>query len=210
MFESVLKFSRYYEDTKWSPSLCKMDINDKRCSESSVINKAFNSLSFRGKRGYRMNLCGSGSGSNKLYNRVEVYKHNTYGGIVCVKDEMCVKGDLYALVQGRYTGKWSFPKGHSNKGEKPIECALREVGEETGIDTLPEPLEYLQIGYGNYFVFNLEEQIELNARDMNEIIDTRWVTLEEMEGLSLNADANLYRKYLVNKSNVNVNENVNV
>jgi 8-oxo-dGTP pyrophosphatase MutT (NUDIX family) len=102
------------------------------------------------------------------------------------------------LVQGRYTGKWSFPKGHSNEGEEPIECTLREVGEETGIDKLPDPLEYLQIGYGNYFVFDLKESIPLIPRDTQEIMDTKWVSLDEMERMSLNADASLYRKKLAN------------
>jgi NADH pyrophosphatase NudC (nudix superfamily) len=73
---------------------------------------------------------------------------------------------------------------------------MREVGEETGIDTLPEPVEYLQVGYGNYFLFNLSEQVPLIPRDTNEIMDTKWVTLDEMEKMPLNADASLYRKQL--------------
>jgi 8-oxo-dGTP pyrophosphatase MutT (NUDIX family) len=153
---------------------------------TNEVNKAFTSLSFRGNRGY----------STKLMNRdykVSNSKHKTYGAILRIKLQT---GDLYALVQGRYTGKWSFPKGHSNEGESAIKCTLREVGEETGIDKLPEPTEYLQIGYGNYFVFNLEEPIALIPRDTNEIMDTKWVTLEEMEYMSLNADASLYRKQL--------------
>jgi 8-oxo-dGTP pyrophosphatase MutT (NUDIX family) len=73
---------------------------------------------------------------------------------------------------------------------------LREVAEETGIDELPEPSEYLQVGYGNYFVFYLDEPIPLIPRDTNEIMDTKWVTLDEMEKMALNADASLYRKKL--------------
>ena len=75
---------------------------------------------------------------------------------------------------------------------------MREVGEETGIDKLPDPLEYLQIGYGNYFVFDLKESNPLNPRDTQEIMDTKWVSLDEMERMSLNADASLYRKKLAN------------
>jgi NADH pyrophosphatase NudC (nudix superfamily) len=71
---------------------------------------------------------------------------------------------------------------------------LREVGEETGIDVLPEPTEYVQIGYGNYFVFNLKDIQPLIPRDTHEIMDTKWVTLEEMERMPLNADASLFRK----------------
>ena len=162
-----------------------------------VVNKAFSSLSFRGKRGYPTSLknisnynkeCIIMERSNECNNR------GTYGAILCIKNK---SGDEeYALVQGRYTGKWSFPKGHLNEGEEPFECTLREVAEETGIDTLPDPIEYVKIGYGNYFVFYLNEKMKLVPRDTNEIMNTKWVTLEEMERMILNADASLYRKKL--------------
>lgn len=159
------------------------------------MSKAFHSLSFRGKKGYPVNFITKSDATNKqkcyTYNK----RQSTYGAILRIRDKS-EKDDLYALVQGRYTGKWSFPKGHSNEGEAPLICTLREVGEETGIDKLPEPTEYLKVGYGNYFIFNLTEPIPLIPRDTNEIMDTKWVTLEEMEHMSLNADASLYRKKL--------------
>ena len=180
MFEPALKSSPYFHQ---------------KPEQMKVLNKAFHSLSFRGKRGYPTNLLSSTTFFSAKSSKKDQVKHksSTYGAILCIKNK---SGDLYALVQGRYTGKWSFPKGHSNEGEKPIECTLREVGEETGIDKLPEPLEYVQIGYGNYFIFNLEEQVPLIPRDINEIMDTKWVTIEEMERMPLNADASLYRKKL--------------
>jgi 8-oxo-dGTP diphosphatase len=103
----------------------------------------------------------------------------------------------YALVQGRYTGKWSFPKGHSNYGETPLECTLREVSEETGLDELPEPTIYLQVGYGKYFLFDLDAEFLLTPRDTNEIISSRWVTIDEMRQLSLNADVSYYLKNIL-------------
>lgn len=172
MFEAALKSSPYFNQNKFQI-------------------KAFNSLSFRGKKGYSVNLLRKYS----KHDRTKYFKQKTYGAVICIKEE---SGDLYALVQGSYTGKWSFPKGHSNEGEKPLECTLREVGEETGIDKLPEPSEYIQIGYGNYFVFYLEEVIPLIARDTREIMNTKWVTLEEMKRMSLNADASLYIKRCIN------------
>jgi 8-oxo-dGTP pyrophosphatase MutT (NUDIX family) len=173
MFEPVVKSTPYFQP---------------KFSKPEQMSKAFHSLSFRGTRGYPTDLL-----SKKPMPKREQTKQRTYGAILCIKS----KGDdLYALVQGRYTGKWSFPKGHSNEGEQPIECTLREVAEETGIDSLPTPIDYLQIGYGNYFVFNLEGLIPLIPRDTNEIMDTKWVTLEEMEKMPLNADASLYRKKL--------------
>lgn len=38
----------------------------------------------------------------------------------------------YLLVQHK-AGHWSFPKGHPESGESPIEAALRELMEETGL-----------------------------------------------------------------------------
>jgi 8-oxo-dGTP pyrophosphatase MutT (NUDIX family) len=153
-----------------------------------VFNKAFSSLSFRGKRGYPTNIL------NKQHTTQQKEKALTYGAILKIVDK--TGEPLYALVQGRYTGKWSFPKGHANEGEAPIECTLREVGEETGIDNLPEPDEYLHIGYGNYFVFNLSVEIPLIPRDTHEIMDTKWMSLEEMKDTPLNADASQFLKMM--------------
>jgi 8-oxo-dGTP pyrophosphatase MutT (NUDIX family) len=40
---------------------------------------------------------------------------------------------LFLLVQHR-AGHWAFPKGHAEPGELPLETALRELAEETGIE----------------------------------------------------------------------------
>lgn len=150
-----------------------LDIINK-IDRSSV--EAFKSLSFRG---------------NRRWMKVESSKREekTYGGIIRVKKE---GGYKYGLVQGRYTGKWSFPKGHIKEGEKPLECTKREIMEETGIEELPKAKEYIHIGYGNYYIFDFEEEVKLVSRDNKEIMDTKWVTIEEMEGMLLNADVSIY------------------
>jgi len=158
------------------------------------LSKAFQSLSFRGKHGYPNDIQTGKRSINKKESVEQTTKHKTYGAILRVKNEYNQGSELYALVQGRYTGKWSFPKGHSNEGEEPIKCTLREVGEETGIDDLPDPIGYLQIGYGNYFVFNLFDQLALIPRDTTEIMNTKWVTVEEMDRMSVNADVSQFKK----------------
>lgn len=65
------------------------------------------------------------------------------GGIIYKKEK---KGFKFALVQDGYH-KWTFPKGKIEKGEKPEETAIREVGEEIGIKdleiiTLLEKIDY--------------------------------------------------------------------
>jgi 8-oxo-dGTP pyrophosphatase MutT (NUDIX family) len=146
-------------------------------------NKAFQSLAFRGR---------AASVFSRPPQRPPQQAHKTYGAIIlATADDGQIR---YALVQGRYTGKWSFPKGHANEGEAPIACTKREVTEETGLEELPEPIEYIQVGYGTYHVFHISSLLPLCPHDTNEIMDTRWVTLEEMRALPLNADASMFTR----------------
>ncbi|MEM0094485.1 MAG: NUDIX domain-containing protein [Candidatus Micrarchaeaceae archaeon] len=43
------------------------------------------------------------------------------------------RGELL-LIKHRKLGIWVYPGGHLEDGENPMECAKREVKEETGID----------------------------------------------------------------------------
>lgn len=139
-----------------------------------VKNKAFDSLSFRKEK------------------RLKENRGRTYGGILYYKTKEGEK--KYALVQGRATGKWSFPKGHSNKGEEALECAKREIAEETSVEYLPNEKFYVKMGYGNYFIFELKKEERLVARDIKEIMNTKWVTISEMEEMSVNADVSIFLK----------------
>jgi 8-oxo-dGTP pyrophosphatase MutT (NUDIX family) len=59
-------------------------------------------------------------------------KEVSAGGIVFRRD-----GDrtLVLLIRDSYRN-WGFPKGHVEAGEEPGTAALREVGEETGLEPL--------------------------------------------------------------------------
>jgi bis(5'-nucleosidyl)-tetraphosphatase len=48
-------------------------------------------------------------------------------------------GSRHFLLIHQTKGHWAFPKGHAEPGETPAQTALRELGEETGI----EPVELL-------------------------------------------------------------------
>jgi 8-oxo-dGTP pyrophosphatase MutT (NUDIX family) len=171
---------------------------------------AFGSLSFRGKRGYQQPY-------NFIRNKMEIKdetscrdfkalldgkkpqqqqqkeRSKVYGAILRCST---VNRTSYALVQGRYTGKWSFPKGHSDGDESPYQCALRELNEETGLTELPNPVDFVKIGFGNYYIFEVDQEYELKPKDTNEVMDTKWASLEELKNMTLNVDASGFRKQL--------------
>lgn len=71
--------------------------------------------------------------SDKVSSR-EVVSHP--GGVVIVPRIDCPQEDKYLLVkQYRYPAEdslWEFPAGKLDPGETPLECAKRELQEETG------------------------------------------------------------------------------
>lgn len=103
----------------------------------------------------------------------------------------------FALVQGKQTGKWSFPKGHVNRFETPLECVIREVREETGIENLPQPIQGISLEVGYYYAFSIMNEVSLIPIDVNEIQETGWFTIEEMQQLSVNVDVSKFLKHIL-------------
>lgn len=57
------------------------------------------------------------------------------------------KGKMELLLIKDAYNEWTFPKGHIEKKEKPIEAAQREIFEETGLEKLEKPQELARIDY---------------------------------------------------------------
>jgi 8-oxo-dGTP pyrophosphatase MutT (NUDIX family) len=99
------------------------------------------------------------------------------------------------VIRGRQSGKWSFPKGHGESGEAPLDACLRELNEETGVDLSGiKPDDELRFKAGTYFVFYLKEKPVLNPRDTNEVIDSMWVPLNRLCHLNGNMDLNIFSR----------------
>lgn len=66
-------------------------------------------------------------------------KFGKYKSTIPVRGIALMNKDLtkVLLVQAMDSGSWSFPRGKISKDESDLECAIREVREETGFDARP-------------------------------------------------------------------------
>jgi 8-oxo-dGTP diphosphatase len=92
--------------------------------------------------------------------------------------------------------RWQLPKGIVDPGETPEVTALREVREETGIETTLvaplEPVEYWYVGHRGkqrvrfhklvHFFLMAYESGQVSDHD-HEVNEARWVSLEEAQTL---------------------------
>jgi 8-oxo-dGTP pyrophosphatase MutT (NUDIX family) len=105
----------------------------------------------------------------------------------------------YLLVQGRLSEKWSFPKGHIEIGESPLECVCREIREETGLTVLPNPISCIPVRCGTYYLFWTPE-VDIVPRDKCEIMNAGWFLPKDAKELRLNVDANTYFREMITES----------
>jgi 8-oxo-dGTP pyrophosphatase MutT (NUDIX family) len=131
--------------------------------------------------------------SNKRNKRnLKEYKSirgNIYGAII--RSRITNK---YLMVKGRESGKYSFPKGHIEPHETPIECVIRELYEETGISYTSniEMKEVIKSRIGSYVYCETHEEIPVNIIDSKEIEEAGWYSESDIARMILNADASYY------------------
>ena len=112
------------------------------------------------------------------------------GGIVFRRDG---ERTLYLLIRDSYRN-WGFPKGHLENGEAPAQAALREVGEETGLDDLElrAPIETIEWEFRfrgkrihktcHFFLIETPTQRTTPLRSEG-ITACRWASFEQAESL---------------------------
>lgn len=106
------------------------------------------------------------------------------------------------LIKHRFSGHWSFPKGHVEPGEHENETALREVKEETGLDIqlvdgFRESVEYCPSpDVKKQVVYFLATQCGGTLqRQESEVSEVCWLDLERAQReVTFNNDKMLIRK----------------
>lgn len=134
-------------------------------------------------------------------------------GAIMLNQEM----DEVVLVKGWKKGaNWSFPRGKINKGEKDLDCAIREVYEETGFDVRnanlvknDDDVKYIEITmreqHMRLYVFRgVLRDTYFEPRTRKEISKIEWYKLSELPTLKKNkqhdeglAVANANKFYMV-------------
>jgi 8-oxo-dGTP pyrophosphatase MutT (NUDIX family) len=119
-----------------------------------------------------------------------------------------VRGDQVIVIvpaKSRSAHVLALPKGHPDGDESPLEAAVREVGEETGV--VAAPIEKLgEIGYTYERKRGLVDKrvafwlFEYRSGDLNpdhEIAEARWMPLEEAaEALTYEGEREMVRRAL--------------
>jgi len=110
-------------------------------------------------------------------------------GVICINN--C--GNVL-LVRGRKSRKWSFPKGHCKQDENDLECALRELKEETGLDIGNlKHSSYHKLRGGGYFLFAIEGNPMVKIGDHWEVEEVAWWPMTSLPRLDSNVDVSIFR-----------------
>ncbi len=107
------------------------------------------------------------------------------GAIVAIKNQ-----DYFLAIYRR--GFWDLPKGKMEKGEDPVECAIREVEEETGVKVsisraipltttkhLFRQLGKWHIKKTHWFVFEVDSARPTKPESREGIKEARWLSMAE-------------------------------
>ncbi|KAF6778057.1 hypothetical protein AHF37_02260 [Paragonimus kellicotti] len=112
------------------------------------------------------------------------YRGETETGSAIILDEYF---EMVLLVQGFYGNRWNFPGGKVNENETLIDCAAREVLEETGLDVEYRivPSLYIDRFIGGalrraFIIENMPRMSRLQPCTRNEIEAITWFNVHDL------------------------------
>ncbi|ODV80280.1 DCP2-domain-containing protein, partial [Suhomyces tanzawaensis NRRL Y-17324] len=119
-----------------------------------------------------------------------IQRFGKYKSMIPVRGVALFNKDLskVVLVQGTELNTWSFPRGKISKDESDIDCAAREVYEETGFDANGmidenDVIERTIKGknYKIYLVKNVPEDYNFQPVARNEISKIEWFDIKALQ-----------------------------
>jgi len=136
-------------------------------------------------------------GKQASHRRLRRVEETSAGGLVLDGRGPGAHAALIGRLDRRGRLLWSLPKGHVEPGERVEQTAVREVGEETGIDgEVLAPLGIIDFWFVadgarvhktvHHFLL-LQRGGELSDADI-EVTEVAWVPLEEVSGRLAYAD----------------------
>ena len=129
--------------------------------------------------------------SKQAYHEFLAYKKRIpVRGAILLNREM----DKLVLVKGyKKNSSWSFPRGKMNRDESPLDCAIRELYEETGFNvrqagllpqnesTVKHLFQEIKDQEIRLFVFrNVPEDIVFQPQTRGEISEVRWWKISDL------------------------------
>lgn len=129
--------------------------------------------------------------SSKLPPAFQSYKPRT----MKVFGSICINANGEVLLVKSQGGKWSFPKGHCEGGqETDLECARRELYEETSVVAPSKYLSVHKLRGGTYFIFAFEGATPTaQPIDTREIESCHWWPLLQLPEKDMNVDVSIFR-----------------
>jgi nucleoside triphosphatase len=123
-------------------------------------------------------------------------------GLVRRKD-----GKLLFAKSPKWSNKWVIPGGHIEPGESIKDAVIREVKEETQLDSkfitillsgeMINPSNYKRQAHFVYFTCLLSTDQEEPQLDNNELVEYKWLTAEEALHLDLSyPNESVLKKYM--------------
>lgn len=117
-------------------------------------------------------------------------------GCIVVRDNKIL---MVKEAKKKCYGQWNYPAGHVDEFEKITEGAIREVFEETGCKvklTGVLPIASIDLEKETHILIKFTAEIlEENIKfDKNEILDVKWIDIEELKHMAENE----IRAYKVN------------